>query len=251
MRYRSSPVSALWLFLPLILGMVSPITHAATPEGFTKLFDSKTLNGWTIKCKPKDMDLAANFWTVDSGNIVADSMNHKEHDYVWLATNKEYGDFELRLRFQVERGIPGNSGIQIRSRYDDEAGYLDGPQIDINPPGPWRTGMIWDETRGSQRWLYPKVPEGKWVDESMAPKGFKFVYANQGRGWNDLRIVAEGMKIKAWLNEILVTDYDGTGVLDDAVHRQHNVGRKGTIALQIHTHDELKIRFKDLGIKEL
>jgi hypothetical protein len=255
MRCNSIAVRTIWfLLLSLTLReVVSTACVAAPPEdGYTALFDGKTLRGWTIKSKPADKILAAKkYWTVDKGEIVADSMGHKEHDYVWLTTNKEYGNFELRLRFQTERGNPGNSGVQLRSRYDDEAGYLDGPQVDINPPAPWRTGMMWDETRGNQRWLCPKVPEGKWVDEGMAPKGFRFVYAGEGNGWNDLRIVAHGMKIKAWLNDVQVADYDGTGVLDDAVHQRHNVGRKGVIALQIHTHDELKIRFKDLRIKEL
>jgi hypothetical protein len=237
-----------WLAAMLLI----PIAARADQErGFTPLFDGKTLNGWTVKSKPKDKDLAAKFWSVDDGAILANSLGHKEHDYVWLVTNEEYGDFEMRFRFQVARGIMGNSGVQVRSRYDDQAGYLDGPQIDINPPSPWRSGMIWDETRGSQRWLYPRVPQGKWVDESMTPKGFKFVYADEADGWNHLRIVAKGMKIVAWLNEILVTDYDGTGVLDDAVHQQYNVGRKGIIALQIHTHDAVKIRFTDVRIKRL
>jgi hypothetical protein len=234
-----------------ILVSLSGWTADAAPlAGFTSLFNGKTLNGWTIKCKPEDKELAVRFWRVDNGAILADSLGHKEHDYVWLATDKEYGDFELRLRFQVGRGINGNSGIQVRSRYDEEAGYLDGPQIDINPPGAWRTGMIWDETRGSQRWLYPNLPKGKWVNEVMTPKGFKFVYGDEANGWNDLRIVAAGMKIKAWLNDVLVTNCDGTGVLDDAVHQQHKVGRRGIIGLQIHTHDELKIRFKDIRVKE-
>lgn len=214
------------------------------------IFDGKTLHGWTIKCKPADKNAAARFWSVDAGAIVADSLGNKDHDYVWLATDREYGDFELRLRFQTERGVRGNSGVQIRSRYDDKAGYLDGPQIDINPPDPWRSGMIWDETRGSQRWLYPKVPKGSWVERSMAPPGLKFVYAGEGGGWNDLRIVARGMRIKAWLNETPVADYDGAGELDDAVHRRLNVGRKGVIALQIHTHDEVKMRFKEIRVKE-
>lgn len=232
------------------LAVLSMAVSARGEESFTPLFDGKTLDGWTVKCKPKDKPLT--FWSVDRGTILADSLGHKEHDYVWLASNKEYGDFELRLRFQVERGIQGNSGVQIRSRYDDAAGYLDGPQIDINPAGPWRTGMIWDETRGSQRWLYPKVPQGKWVDQAMAPKGLKFGYVGDGDddGWNDLRIAANGMKIHAWLNEVLVADYDGAGVLDDALHRQRAVGRKGVIAIQIHTHDEVKIRFRDLRIRE-
>jgi hypothetical protein len=48
-------------------------------------------------------------------------------------TDAEYDDFELRLKFQVCRGCPGNSGLQFRSRYDEseKGGRLDGPQVDI------------------------------------------------------------------------------------------------------------------------
>jgi hypothetical protein len=63
-------------------------------------------------------------------------MGHKEHFYIMLTTNKECGDFVLRLRVQVERNVPGNSGIQIRSRYVAETGWMEGPQIDIDPPNP-------------------------------------------------------------------------------------------------------------------
>jgi len=40
-------------------------------------------------------------------------------------------------------------------------------------------------------------------------------------------------------------------VLDDELHRQHRVGAKGVIGLQIHANDEIKLRFKDIRIKEL
>jgi hypothetical protein len=188
---------------------------------------------------------------VDAGTILADSMGHKDHDYVWLVTDREYKDFILRLRFQMFRDSPGNSGVQVRSRYDDEAGWLDGPQIDINPPGPWRTGMIWDETRGNQRWLLPPVPKGQWVNESMAVPNLIARYNNEGDGWNDLEITGRGMKLSAVLNGVRVMEYDGDGTLNDAVHKKRNVGENGHIALQIHRGDELKIRFKDIRIKEL
>jgi hypothetical protein len=132
---------------------------AAEPEaGWQSIFNGKDLDGWAVKCKPADQ--AKTFWKVDAGAILADSMEAGKHDYVWLLTDKEYGDFALRLKFQAYRDSPGNSGIQVRSRYDDDIGWLNGPQIDINPPGPWRTGMIWDETREVRRWLYPKVEPG-------------------------------------------------------------------------------------------
>jgi len=228
-----------------LLGMA--VADAAEP-GFQPLFDGKTLDGWAIKCKPADRPAAAKFWRVDGGTILVDSMGHSKHDYVWLATEKEYDDFVLRLRFQVERNVKGNSGVQIRSRYDEQAGHLDGPQVDVHPPGPWRTGFVWDETRGAHGWIYPR---GKKIGPAAAAEGFKFFYADEGEGWNDLEISADGMKLKAVLNGVTVMQCDAAGILDDAAHRKHNVGIKGVIALQIHRGDQLKMRFKDIRIKQL
>jgi hypothetical protein len=222
---------------------------AADSKTPTSLFNGRDFTGWTVKCKPADRN--KQFWHVQNGTILADSVGHTDHDYIWLLTDNQYTDFILRLRFQAYRDSPGNSGVQIRSRYDDNAGWLDGPQIDINPPGPWRTGMIWDETRQVNRWLYPDLPKDKWVNESMADPNLIFYYSDQSPPWNDLQITAVGTQISAVLNGVTVTNYDGYGVLNDAIHKKHNVGRCGHIALQIHKNDQLKIRFKDIFIKDL
>lgn len=226
--------------LCLLVLLAIPTPACATEEGFTSLFDGSTLDGWTIQCLPKDRALSLAAWTVDQGTILANTLGHKDHFYIMLVTNKEYGDFVLRLRFQVERHVRGNSGIQIRSRYNAQTGWMEGPQIDINPPNPQLTGKLWNEGPGEHRWLSNEpVP------------GLKFFYADEGGGWNDLEITAQGMRIKSVLNGVTVVDYDGSGVLDDALHTKHNVGIRGAIGLQIHAYDELKLRFKDLRIKEL
>lgn len=212
------------------------------------LFNGRDLAGWVVKCKPADE--GRGFWSVEDGCIAADSLGRPDHDYVWLVTEREYSDFILRLRFQAYRDSPGNSGVQIRSRYDEQAGWLDGPQVDIHPPGPWRTGMIWDETRGSGRWLHPPVPKGQWVDPSMANPDLVLYYADERPAWNTLEIRAVGPTVAVVLNGVLVTSYDGSGVLDDGVHRERAVGLKGHIALQIHTGDQLRIRFKDIVLRE-
>jgi hypothetical protein len=222
--------------------------RAAESAGWQSLFNGNDLAHWTVKCKPADKP--KHFWRVEDGAIVAHSLGKKGHDYVWLYSEKEYGDFALRLKFLPSRKSRGNSGVQIRSRYDDAANWLDGPQIDIHPPGPWRSGMIWDETRGNKRWIFPDVPKGKWVNESMA-KPRPFHYQEDGDIWNALEITATGMKVKAVLNGATITDYDGTGVLDDETHRKRRVGVKGHIALQIHRGDQLEIRFKDLFVRDL
>ena len=234
--------------LVFVLAAITATRHAAAQPVWRSLFNGKDLAGWTVKCKTADRDRV--FWKVEDGCIVADSMDAGKHDYVWLVSDQEYSDFVLRLKFRAFRDNPGNSGVQLRSRYDDAAGWLDGPQMDIHPPGPWRTGMIWDETRGVQRWLFPAVPKGQWVNESMALPGLKFRFSNEGDGWNDLEISARGTKVKARLNGVVITDYDGTGVLDDATHQARNVGLRGHIALQIHTGDKLRIQFKDIRLQE-
>ena len=258
-RYLNLPVPTVYMRSLALLGFIMATLIfgvgcqqcALCPDGdgWQPLFNGKDLAGWVVKCKSDDAD--KQFWRVEDETILADSMAGKDHDYIWLLTEKQYGDFILRLRFQAYRDNPGNSGVQIRSRYDDKAGWLDGPQVDINPPGPWRTGMIWDETRGVKHWLYPDVPKGKWVDPSMAPQEMVFYYSDEGSGWNDFEIKAVGTKIAAHLNGVKVMEYDGTGVLDDDVHKMRNVGLSGHIALQIHTGDLLRIRYKDIYIKDL
>ncbi|MBI4580792.1 MAG: DUF1080 domain-containing protein [Planctomycetes bacterium] len=223
--------------------------RSGTAGKWQSLFNGENLEGWTVKCKPGDA-AGRPYFTVENGTILADSIGRKDHDYVWLATAREYGDFSLRLRFQAYRDSPGNSGVQIRSRYDEAAGWMDGPQVDVNPPGPWRCGMIWDETRGVQHWLWPNLPVGQAAGEAQAPKGWKFQHHDQGDGWNTLEITAIGMRVRTAMNGVAVADYDGAGVLDDAVHREHQVGERGVIALQVHKDDEIRLRFADLEIQE-
>ncbi len=213
------------------------------------LFDGKTLNGWSVKCKPQDKD--KKIWRVEKSEIVANSTNYDDHDYVWLVSNRKYTNFILRLRFKVNRDCAGNSGIQIWSRYDETTYVMQGPQIDIHPPQPWRTGMMWDETTGVQRWISPNLPAGKWVDETMVKPGFKFIFSDEGEGWNDMGIVAKDKKVTVTLNGVVVNEFDGTGILDDEIHKSQGVGTYGNIALQVHTKDKIKIRFKDIKFIEI
>ena len=217
-------------------------------EEWISLFNGEDLSGWVVKAKPEDQ--GKNFWFVNDGYIEANSLDRGDHDYIWLYSEKEYGDFEIKYKFQAFRDSPGNSGIQVRSRYDEETYWLNGPQIDIHPPGFWRSGMMWDETRGNQRWIFPDIPDGEWVDSTMAIANHKF-YFSDDEVWNEMRVKAEGMKIEAWLNGDKITDYEGAGTLDNALHKKLNVGERGHIAFQIHTGDELKIRYKDIYIREL
>ncbi len=241
----------------LLLIIVYAASGCGTPRSsqgeWVSLFNGKDLDGWVVKALPEDH--GKTFWTVEEGAIVCHSIGRNDHDYVWLMTEKEYGDFELRLMFQAYRDAPGNSGIQIRSRYDagpdaPRGGWLDGPQIDVHPPIPWRIGLIYDETREERRWISPSLEDWN-IDESYAPKQWRFKYADEEDGWNTLQIIAQGTRIQTILNGLVMTDFEGAGVLDNEAHHAHDVGLTGHIALQLHDGDEIHIRFKDIELRDL
>jgi hypothetical protein len=218
--------------------------------GWISLFNGKDLTGWTVKCQPQDKDKT--FWKVEDGAILCDSIGRKDHNYVWLCSAQEFGDFEMQFKFQAYTNSPGNSGLQFRSRFDDsyKGGWLDGPQMDIHPPAAmnWRTGLIYDETREERRWIFPSLKDSS-MDQKYKPARHVFKYSADG--WNEMTIRCQGTCVKTILNGIVVTDWDGAGVFDNEAHRRHNVGLNGHFALQLHTGDQLRIKFKDMRVRKL
>ena len=221
-------------------------------DEWEQLFNGKDLSGWTVKCQPKDAD--KKFWTVEDGAISCNSLDMGDHGYYWLVSDREFKDFELHLKFQAYTYSPGNSGLQFRSRYDTkiEGGWLNGPQVDIHPlkAMPWRTGLIYDETYEEKRWIYPSLPNWE-MPEEYKPDEYIMKYSEDGDGWNELILICKGMNIKTIVNGIVRTDWDATGVLDNEYHKKRNVGESGHFAFQLHDGDKLKIKYKDIRIKEL
>jgi hypothetical protein len=223
---------------------ISSAVWGGGEEGWTSLFDGRSLEGWRVKGVAADRGKA--YWTVKDGAIVCDSMNDADHHYVWLMTDREYDNFELRLKVRSYPDSPGNTGVQVRSRYDDDAQWLDGPQVDLHPPGGWRSGLIYDETRGAQRWIFPSLKS-----PAIQPGQGPVKWAWNRDGWNDVYIRCEGTRILTRINGHVIAEYDGAGVLDDEAHRRFNVGMKGFIALQLHVGDRLRVAFKDIFIRPI
>jgi hypothetical protein len=217
------------------------------------MFNGSDLHGWKVQCL--EADAGKEYWKVEDGMIVCDSMGDKDHNYVWLLHVLELENFEMKLKFRAFRDSPGNSGVQLRSRWDSSSdapngGWLDGPQIDIHPPTPFRVGLIYDETREAKRWIHPSLPDWK-IEPSQGPQEYIFNYADDPQAWNTLHVRCEGTLIVTTVNSMVISEYDGEGVLNDADHRKHQVGLKGFIAFQLHARDELKLHFKDIFIRQL
>lgn len=224
-----------------------------TDMNWVSLFNGNDLSGWTVESLAADE--GKEFWRVEDGVIVCDSMGNKDHDSVWLRHALEIEDFELKLKFRAFRESSGNSGVQVRSRWspnpDGPKAYtMDGPQVDIHPPLPWRTGLIYDETREVKRWISPSMTDWR-IEPEEGPEQWVFYYGDQPNAWNELIIRCKGTRITTLLNSMVMTDLDGEGLLNDAVHKKYGVGMRGFIALQLHAKDELKIHFKDIFIREI
>ncbi len=218
-------------------------------DGWVSLFDGETLDGWMVKCLPKDVD--KEYWKVVDGAITADVPADSDHKYIWLLTEKEYDNFELELKVQSFADAISNSGVQVRSRYDDAEEWLDGPQIDINPPDGWRSGFIYDESRTVKQWISPIQGKANAATIENAVPGWSWRHGDEEDLWNYVRIICVNTRIMTVVNGVTITDFDGSGVLDNADHVKLNVGMNGHIGLQIHPGGEGKIRFKDIQIKEI
>jgi hypothetical protein len=244
-------LTRLALFLPFAL-----LLAGCQQEEWESLFNGKNLEGWTIKCIPEDQ--GKEYWAVVDGAIECNSMGDKQHNYVWLASDREFRDFHLKLKFQVFRDCQGNSGVQFRSSYDSSdtarhGGWLNGPQADIHGPVPFRCGLIYDETESVRRWIHPSLPDWKIMEEQAPEQALEtqlLYYEDDPKAWNEMEIICEDMHVITVVNGNQVSDFQGEGILNDHLHKIRHSGERGCLAFQLHSNDELRIRFKDINIKE-
>lgn len=157
-------------------------------------------------------------WYVDKGELVCESGPDKEYGY--LSTEKNYKNFELSVEFKQEAN--GNSGVFFRSSI--EGIKISGWQAEVAPPGDHTGGIYESYGRG---WLILPKPE----DEKVLKYG----------DWNTYKIYVNGDSVTTWLNgHQMITLKD------------EKIGQgTGFIALQIHAGGGIKVRWKNLMIKEL
>ena len=203
-----------------LLGTVFAIGLLASPASGEPrpLFDGKTLSGWEGDTKGT--------WRVDGDAIAGGSHDETVPRNEFLAAEREYGDFELRLKYKLV-GTEGfvNGGVQFRSRRVPGGHEMVGYQADL---GMGFDGAIYDESR--RKTFLARPPE-----EVLAK-------ALRKDAWNEYRIRAEGPRVRLWLNDVLTADYTET---------DPDGPRTGQIALQIHGGCKAVVRFKEIRVEEL
>ncbi|GAB4385390.1 MAG: DUF1080 domain-containing protein [Phycisphaerales bacterium] len=213
-------------------------TDAPPPDaGFVAIFNGRDLTGWwgcgtenprawmalapdaLAKKKQASLDDIRTHWHVEEGELVNDGQG------LYLTTDRNYADFELRLEY---RTVPGaDSGIYLRGI----------PQV-----------QIWDTTEAGGKWSLgaDRGSGGLWNNSPGAPGKDPLVHADRPFGqWNDVRVVMVGERVSVWLNDQLVVDH---ARLENYFDRTLPVPRVGPIQLQTHGGE---IRWRNIRIREI
>jgi hypothetical protein len=174
------------------------------------LFNGQNLEGWKIHGTEK--------WYVENGELICESGTDRAYGY--LATEKEFKDFILRLEFKQESN--GNSGVFFRSVI--EGTNISGWQVEVAPKGNDSGGIYESYGRG---WLY-QIPDDR---EDILKEG----------DWNELIIKVSGERVMTWLNDELMTDI-----------KDQKIGEAtGVIALQIHDGGGVKVKWRNIYLGEI
>ena len=214
------------------------------PNGYTALFDGRSLTNWRGRQPNLDPEKEAAMspeerakkqsewnaardahWRVDREKQEIVSDGQSPH----LATVKDYDDFELYVDWLMV-SHNGDSGVYLRGT----------PQVQIWDP---------DNPREVQNGA-PKGSGALWNDKDDNPGKWPLVKADNPVGeWNTFHIKMVGARVWVWLNDKPTVD----GQIMDNWHDRANgfakpIPATGPIELQTHGSE---IRFRNIFIREI
>lgn len=161
-------------------GAVNVLTPQEKAEGWTLLFDGKSLDRWRGFKSP----------TPPAGWKAADGALVREGTGGDLMTKEQYGDFELRLEWKVSKG--GNSGIMFHVTPDGAETYETGPEMQILDNAVHRDGKDPMTSAGSNYALHPPARD---VTKPIGE-------------WNAVRLLVRGPHVEHWLNGVKLLEYE-------------------------------------------
>jgi hypothetical protein len=205
------------LLTSLICALSLPVLAG---DGFTPLFDGKTMNGWR---NPYD-------W----GHIeVANGEIHLTGDKkFFVVTEKTYGDFIFEGEVLLPEG-KANSGFMFRAHVQPNKVFGYQAEVDGDPNRKW-SGGLYDE--GRRMWFISPIKGDKASEDAFRARAGDAFKRND---WNTYRITCQGKRLKIEVNGVVTTDVE-----DD-------MDASGVIAIQHHGEKGATYKFRNLRIKEL
>jgi Domain of Unknown Function (DUF1080) len=199
----------------VLLPVLGAVAQAPRESGWVPLFNGKDLTGWKINGEER--------WVAEEGTIFCESTAQK---YGYLTTEKTYHDFDLRLKFKGEAA--GNSGVffhaKITGMNSQTGPDIEGMQVEVDPNLGKHTGGLYES--GGRGWVMMPTDDG---EKALKPGE-----------WNALEVSVRGNHVLTQLNGVKIADFT------DAAPKFTD----GVIGLQIHTGGGVKMRWKDIFIRE-
>ena len=213
--------------LPLILAGLFCCTLApvmaeekSSTDGFTPLFDGKTLQGWR------------NPYTWGKSEVVGGEIHLTADKKFFLVTEKTYGDFVFEGEVLLPKGT-ANSGFMFRAHVEPNKVFGYQCEVDGDPKRAW-SGGLYDE--GRRMWFISPI-KGNAASEAEFKKRAGGTFKRDE--WNTYRITCKGNKIKIEVNGVVTTDIE-----DDK-------DASGVIGIQHHGEKGQTYKFRNLRIKVL
>ena len=198
----------------LLMGLTAETCTAAT-----SIFDGRSFAGWEGNTN--------SVWRIVNGAITAGSFDRVEPRNEFLATVRQYTNFQLRVRFKIQGTEALNAGVQFRTQRIPNHHKVSGYQADI---GTGVDGHLYDESRRNRMLASPS--------KSAVERALR---STSAEGWHEYRISAINQRILIWLNGVQMIEFNEP---DPAIPRS------GIIALQIHGGMKGTIAYKDIEIEE-
>lgn len=224
-------------FVVIIICICQLAATAQHSKGnFKKIFDGKTLKGWSGDTL---------YWRVAENSIVGEVTPERIlKTNTFLTYEKELGDFEFKAEFKITRD--GNSGINYRSEvFEGVPHALKGYQADIDGKNVY-TGQNYEE-RGraflAKRGETAVLDEGKEPNIVSARNGDSLKSVIKDENWNTIRIVAKGNNMKHYINGVLMSE-----VTDNDMSKRK---AKGWLGVQAHVGPPMKVMYRNIYVKDL
>ena len=146
-----------------LLAVLASSAALAQTDGWVRMFDGKTLNGWKANENPES-------WKAKDGEIVGDG--ERSHLF-WMV--KECENCEFKAQVKLNHG--GNSGMYFRAEFTPgwPKGYE--AQVDNTHPDPKRTGSLYN----FQNVMEQLVPDDTWWEQDVIAQGNHIIIKVNGK----------------------------------------------------------------------
>ncbi len=225
------------------------LTAAERADGWTLLFDGRTLSGWR-GYNPR-LDLTRGWSVVDGALKNAETNGRPNGGGGDIVTTAEFTDFDFRCEWRVSRA--GNSGIKyfVHERLGEPGASMYAGDDGVSAIGHEYQVLDDDEHPDAKNGpirqagsLYSLVPPGG--GKRLKPVG----------QYNEARLLVQGMRVEHWLNGAKVVEYElGSPALKQAIaaSKYKDVPRFGTkfsTRILIQDHGD-EVWFRNLKIRRL